>query len=120
MNEADEDSGPIIYHPPYQIQSVMATSLWPLTTNLKSDEIRFCIQCSMSSVDIRREGAKVTVGRLHFAETTNNNMRKKGRPNPDQRHFQLVVALRAHVAHSDYIVAAQASDRIIVRVSIAL
>ncbi|XP_032525697.2 uncharacterized protein LOC116776581 [Danaus plexippus] len=68
-------------------------------------------------VDIRREGAKVTVGRLHFAETTNNNMRKKGRPNPDQRHFQLVVALRAHVAHSDYIVAAQASDRIIVRAS---
>ncbi|PZC70987.1 hypothetical protein B5X24_HaOG214497, partial [Helicoverpa armigera] len=47
-------------------------------------------------VEIRREGAKVTVGRLHFAETTNNNMRKKGRPNPDQRHFQLVVALRAH------------------------
>ncbi|VVD02619.1 unnamed protein product [Leptidea sinapis] len=51
-------------------------------------------------VDMRREGTKITVGRLHFAETTNNNMRKKGRPNPDQRHFQLVVALKAHVQHS--------------------
>ncbi|XP_049883679.1 uncharacterized protein LOC126379114 isoform X2 [Pectinophora gossypiella] len=66
-------------------------------------------------VELRREGAKVTVGRLHFAETTNNNMRKKGRPNPDQRHFQLVVALRAHTASGEYIIAAQASDRIIVR-----
>jgi len=28
---------------------------------------------------------KVTVGRLHFSETTANNMRKKGKPNPDQR-----------------------------------
>lgn len=68
-------------------------------------------------MELRREGTKVTVGRLHFAETTNNNMRKKGRPNPDQRHFQLVVALRAHTSHADFIVAAQASDRIIVRVS---
>lgn len=68
-------------------------------------------------VEIRREGTKVTVGRLHFAETTNNNMRKKGRPNPDQRHFQLVVALRAHSQNSDYVIAAHASDRIIVRAS---
>lgn len=68
-------------------------------------------------VELRREGAKITVGRLHFAETTNNNMRKKGRPNPDQRHFQLVVALRAHVAHSEFVIAAHASDRIIVRAS---
>ncbi|XP_073965548.1 uncharacterized protein [Choristoneura fumiferana] len=67
-------------------------------------------------VELRREGTKVTVGRLHFAETTNNNMRKKGRPNPDQRHFQLVVALRAHVPSGDVMVAASASDRIIVRV----
>ncbi|XP_072948482.1 uncharacterized protein [Epargyreus clarus] len=68
-------------------------------------------------VELRREGAKVTVGRLHFAETTNNNMRKKGRPNPDQRHFQLVVALRAHTTQADFIIAAHASDRIIVRAS---
>ncbi|KAF3859718.1 hypothetical protein F7725_022117, partial [Dissostichus mawsoni] len=29
---------------------------------------------------------KVTLGRLHFSETTSNNMRKKGKPNPDQRY----------------------------------
>ena len=34
---------------------------------------------------------KVSVGRLHFAETTCNNMRKKGKPNPAQKYFQLVV-----------------------------
>lgn len=71
---------------------------------------------STLSVELRREGSKITVGRLHFAETTNNNMRKKGRPNPDQRHFQLVVALKAHSVASEYIIAAYASDRIIVRV----
>lgn len=32
---------------------------------------------------------KVTVGRLHFSETTSNNMRKKGKPNPEQRYFQV-------------------------------
>ena len=34
---------------------------------------------------------KVSVGRLHFTETTANNMRKKGKPNPAQKYFQLVV-----------------------------
>ncbi len=33
---------------------------------------------------------RVSVGRLHFAETTLNNMRKKGRPNPEQRWVQAV------------------------------
>ena len=37
------------------------------------------------------EELKVAVGRLHFAETTSNNMRKKGKPNPAQKYFQLVV-----------------------------
>ncbi|KAJ3597058.1 hypothetical protein NHX12_003458 [Muraenolepis orangiensis] len=46
---------------------------------------------------------KVTVGRLHFSETTANNMRKKGKPNPDQSQ--------------SYTVAAQVSERIIVRAS---
>ena len=36
--------------------------------------------------------AKVSVGRLHFTETTSNNMRKKGKPNPAQKYFQLVVS----------------------------
>lgn len=34
--------------------------------------------------------AKVTLGRLHFGETTANNMRKRGRPNPDQRYVPRV------------------------------
>ncbi|XP_064878264.1 LOW QUALITY PROTEIN: myelin regulatory factor [Oncorhynchus nerka] len=64
---------------------------------------------------------KVTVGRLHFSETTANNMRKKGKPNPDQRYFMLVVALQAQAqtqTHSQsFTVAAQVSERIIVRAS---
>lgn len=32
-----------------------------------------------------------TFNRLHFSETTANNMRKKGKPNPDQRYFILLV-----------------------------
>jgi hypothetical protein len=41
--------------------------------------------------DSVEEELKVTVGRLHFAETTSNNMRKKGKPNPAQKYFQLAV-----------------------------
>ncbi|XP_058623281.1 myelin regulatory factor isoform X5 [Onychostoma macrolepis] len=62
---------------------------------------------------------KVTVGRLHFSETTANNMRKKGKPNPDQRYFMLVVALQAHSHSQSFTVAAQVSERIIVRVTAA-
>ncbi|TSK13483.1 Myelin regulatory factor [Bagarius yarrelli] len=58
---------------------------------------------------------KVTVGRLHFSETTANNMRKKGKPNPDQRYFMLVVALQAQSHSQSHTVAAQVSERIIVR-----
>uniref|UniRef100_A0AAX7TSJ5 Myelin regulatory factor n=1 Tax=Astatotilapia calliptera TaxID=8154 RepID=A0AAX7TSJ5_ASTCA len=60
---------------------------------------------------------KVTVGRLHFSETTANNMRKKGKPNPDQRYFMLVVALHAQSHNQSYTVAAHVSERIIVRAS---
>lgn len=60
---------------------------------------------------------KTTVGRLHFSETTSNNMRKKGKPNPDQRYFYLVVSLCAHVDDQSYQIIAHASERIIVRAS---
>ncbi|XP_051032235.1 myelin regulatory factor-like protein [Phodopus roborovskii] len=60
---------------------------------------------------------KVTLGRLHFGETTANNMRKKGRPNPDQRYFMLVVGLYAANQDQLYLLAAHISERIIVRAS---
>ena len=59
---------------------------------------------------------KVTIGRLHFSETTSNNMRKKGKPNPDQRYFMLVISIHAHCGREKYLVASQVSERIIVRV----
>ena len=62
---------------------------------------------------------KFVVGRLHFSETTTNNMRKRGKPNPDQRYFQLVVALSAHgPGNQEYHVVAHSSERIIVRVKL--
>ncbi|XP_072002805.1 myelin regulatory factor-like protein isoform X2 [Engystomops pustulosus] len=60
---------------------------------------------------------KVTLGRLHFSETTANNMRKKGKPNPDQRYFMLVVGLYAVSKEESYLVVAHVSERIIVRAS---
>ncbi|MEQ2266592.1 hypothetical protein XENORESO_011776 [Xenotaenia resolanae] len=60
---------------------------------------------------------KVTLGRLHFSETTANNMRKKGRPNSEQRYFQMVVGLYAAVKDETFLLAALVSERIIVRAS---
>ncbi|XP_036375615.1 myelin regulatory factor-like protein [Megalops cyprinoides] len=60
---------------------------------------------------------KVTIGRLHFSETTANNMRKKGKPNPDQRYFMLVVGLYASVKEDCFLLVAHVSERIIVRAS---
>lgn len=64
---------------------------------------------------------QVTVGRLHFAETTSNNMRKKGKPNPAQKYFQLVIALEAVIMNgvnkTCYDVARMASEKVIVRAS---
>ncbi|XP_023376547.1 myelin regulatory factor-like protein isoform X1 [Pteropus vampyrus] len=60
---------------------------------------------------------KVTLGRLHFSETTANNMRKKGKPNPDQRYFMLVVGLYAANQDQFYLLSAHISEKIIVRAS---
>uniref|UniRef100_F7BVW1 Myelin regulatory factor like n=1 Tax=Ornithorhynchus anatinus TaxID=9258 RepID=F7BVW1_ORNAN len=60
---------------------------------------------------------KVTLGRLHFSETTANNMRKKGKPNPDQRYFMLVIGLYAANQDQGYLLSAHISERIIVRAS---
>ncbi|XP_073195427.1 myelin regulatory factor-like protein [Lepidochelys kempii] len=63
------------------------------------------------------QATKVTLGRLHFSETTANNMRKKGKPNPDQRYFMLVVGLYAVSQDQSYLLSAHVSERIIVRAS---
>lgn len=61
---------------------------------------------------------RATVGRLHFTETTSNNMRKRGKPNPDQRYFALVCTVVAVVDDgSVYPLASLTSDKIIVRAS---
>lgn len=74
----------------------------------------------LNRIDLQaRQVSKVTVGRLHFSETTSNNMRKKGRPNPEQRYFQLVVGLHAHTHSGDFPVISHGSERIIVRVRIS-
>ncbi|XP_029969911.1 myelin regulatory factor-like protein [Salarias fasciatus] len=64
-----------------------------------------------------RQITKVTLGRLHFSETTANNIRKKGKPNPDQRYFQMVVGLYAVVREETFLLTALVSERIIVRAS---
>jgi hypothetical protein len=72
------------------------------------------------SVSIPEDGSasKITVGRLHFSETTANNMRKKGKPNTDQRYFSLVVGLHAQTSDGEsHCVSAVMSERIIVRAS---
>jgi hypothetical protein len=58
---------------------------------------------------------KLTIPRLHFSETTPNNMRKKGKPNPNQRYFSLVITLVATVDGRSYPLQAMESERIIVR-----
>lgn len=44
-------------------------------------------------------------------------MRKKGRPNPEQRYFQLVVGLHAHTHSGHFPIISHGSERIIVRAS---
>jgi len=58
---------------------------------------------------------KLTVPRLHFSETTANNMRKKGKQNPNQRYFSLVITVAATVNGRSYPLCALESERIIVR-----
>ncbi|KAH7693476.1 CBR-PQN-47 protein, partial [Aphelenchoides avenae] len=64
-----------------------------------------------------RQLTKVTVPRLHFSETTMNNHRKNGRPNPEQKFFLLIVKLIASTPNGPMLVQAYQSDRVIVRAS---
>mmetsp|Transcript_23760 Transcript_23760/g.62103 ORF Transcript_23760/g.62103 Transcript_23760/m.62103 type:complete len:723 (-) Transcript_23760:134-2302(-) len=61
---------------------------------------------------------RTTFSRLHFCETTANNMRKKGKPNPEQRYFKLLVELHAVVEGGELAsICCLESQRIIVRAS---
>jgi len=88
----------------------------PPSESLKSPSSPEFLKCQSA------ESLKVVAGRLHFTETTANNMRKKGRPNPAQKYFQMVVSLEA-VVHAgtqhqrQLVLAALASERIVVRAS---
>lgn len=69
-------------------------------------------------VDFHNGSLTKTIPRLHFSATTENNMRKKGKPNPNQRFFSLVVSLEAETtAGQKHCLAACISERIIVRAS---
>lgn len=62
--------------------------------------------------------AAVTVPRLHFSTSTENNVRKKGRANPLQRYFQLVVRLVASTTDGAEIpLAVLMSEQFVVRAS---
>lgn len=60
---------------------------------------------------------RTTICRLHFSETTASNMRKRGKPNPDQKHFCVVVSLCARTGLGTHMIVSQVSERIIVRAS---
>lgn len=65
---------------------------------------------------VERRMTIVTVPRLHFSETTQNNQRKNLRPNPDQKYFNLVVRLFATATDgTTVLMQAFASERVIVR-----
>ncbi len=62
-------------------------------TKVRFDPLRLDLPALPAS-KMPSQPLKVSVGRLHFTETTANNMRKKGRPNPAQKYFQLVVSIQ--------------------------
>lgn len=93
--------------------------LFSLVRNFQKHFFEYASRFLLSRIDLqKRQASKVTVGRLHFSETTSNNMRKKGRPNPEQRYFQLIVGLHAHTHSGHFPIISHGSEKIIVRVSV--
>jgi len=101
IKQSQTDRKPIDHSPVRLVQS-------PFTI-LKFNLIRFPIDGCQNSI-------KQTVPRLHFSETTMNNHRKNGKPNPEQKYFLLVVKLMANTALGPVLIQAFHSDRVIVRV----
>eukprot|EP00041_Stephanoeca_diplocostata_P024651 m.631042 g.631042 ORF g.631042 m.631042 type:complete len:523 (-) comp22570_c0_seq1:395-1963(-) len=76
------------------------------------------VALDQSQITAENSNIKTKVCRLHFTETTANNMRKRGKPNPEQKYFCLVVEVRAKVSEKlSFVVASRISDQIIVRAS---
>ena len=72
----------------------------------------------MLPIDTRGgQRTSLTASRLHFSETTANNIRKRGKPNPEQRFFMLEVSLVATANGTPFMLASQQSQRIVVRAS---
>lgn len=70
------------------------------------------------SLQDAQAGVMHRLPRLHFDSTTANNMRKKGKPNPDQRYFTLGVTLMAITTTGQQVSVQQVRcQRIIVRAS---
>lgn len=73
-------------------------------------------QFNSPEVDLKMQPFnKFTFGRLHFSSTTSNNMRRKGKRNPHQRYFHLVVSLVVQVGDEKLTVTSVASEKIICR-----
>ena len=82
------------------------------------NQLRQWLYCRLDMGIPANQLLKVTVPRLHFSETTYNNQRKAGKPNPDQKHFLLVVRLLVYDnMGNSYVVQSYASEKVIVRVS---
>ena len=66
---------------------------------------------------VPNQPSKITKMRLHFANTTGNNNRKRNRPNPDQRYFLLVVEIQIITKNKNiFTMCSSVSERVIVRV----
>jgi hypothetical protein len=62
--------------------------------------------------------ASITVPRLHFSTSTTINIRKKGRANPLQKYFKLVVRLIARILDGcEVAIKVLVSDQFVVRAS---
>uniref|UniRef100_A0A7E4VXJ4 NDT80 domain-containing protein n=1 Tax=Panagrellus redivivus TaxID=6233 RepID=A0A7E4VXJ4_PANRE len=125
--EVHEDSGPAYFRNETGIHQIteFKMAFCGVKAEMPTSEIsinqsqtdRKPIQHEPVSLQIQeRRVTKVTVPRLHFSKTTDNNHRKNGRPNPEQRYFLLVVKLVAHAADGTCsLIRAYQSEKVIVR-----
>jgi hypothetical protein len=127
--EVHEDCGPVYFRCDGQLKKIQEFKLAFCGVKAEMPTTEISIRQSQTdrkpvphepvSLEIHeRRVTKVTVPRLHFSETTLNNHRKNGRPNPEQKYFLLVVKLLAYAADgSCSLIQAYQSEKVIVRAS---